>query len=321
MKEARSHGFTLIEVTVVLLALGILAGVLLPSIGGFNSLARKVRLKEDLGVLCSMMKVMLDDVGNSAFFQTRNYSQRGYSASFGSASGYSTSAAASGMLVTQSTGPGSDWCVNCDLPRSDCGNCGDDCNEECTHPPVTAETTQTWNFTGGGGARSWGASSSYGRVSGAGSYWSGYGGRGWPLGLLVGSGDTPGSAIGYTEWQLDVGAGFTQTTSGIYPTAMTFAVGTLEGQLVHGDPSLYGDGYTYASGTSGIALQGGSGRDDPHLFQPAPRLVHRWRRRHRGSGRRRRHPLTAWSGADRSTPEHLNIDKYGQDRTTTIKRR
>ncbi len=50
MNHSDARGFTLIEVTIVLMVLAIFAAVLLPSIGGFNSLARGVRLKEDLGV-------------------------------------------------------------------------------------------------------------------------------------------------------------------------------------------------------------------------------------------------------------------------------
>lgn len=263
MKGLRSDGFTLIEVTVVLLALSILAGILLPSIGGFNSLARKVRLKEDLGVLCSMMKVMLDDLGNSAFFHSGIYGRRTYTTSFGSSGGYSNSSGAyaggagGDMLVTQSTGPSQEWCVNCDMPRSSCGDCVDDCGEECTHQPASiTETVQTRIYSGGSGsasARSWGYSSSYGSVSGSYGARSGYGALGWPVGLMVGAGDIPASAIGATEWQLDMGAFFSQSTSGIYPTAMNFSVGSFDDQLVHGDPSFlgYGNAGRYANGIYG----------------------------------------------------------------------
>ncbi len=67
-RPAAQAGFTLAEVATILLALGVMAGMLVPSIGQFNSRARQVRLSEDLGVLCTALKMMLDDVGESAFW-------------------------------------------------------------------------------------------------------------------------------------------------------------------------------------------------------------------------------------------------------------
>ncbi len=46
------RGFTLVEVTIILMVLKILRTILLPQIGNFNRLARFVRVKEDLGAIC-----------------------------------------------------------------------------------------------------------------------------------------------------------------------------------------------------------------------------------------------------------------------------
>lgn len=61
-------GFTLVEVTIILLVLVILGMIMLPQLGNFNRLARFVKVKEDLVVLCSSMKKMLDEVGENAFW-------------------------------------------------------------------------------------------------------------------------------------------------------------------------------------------------------------------------------------------------------------
>ncbi len=179
MNHSDARGFTLIEVTIVLMVLAIFAAVLLPSIGGFNSLARGVRLKEDLGVLCSMLKVMLDDMGDSAFVQHYGRSRGAYGASYGFASSYGRARAAGGVSVVQSTEQVDDWCVNCDRPRSDCGDCRDDCDASCwancsdcarvRTDPIRSITTQTYQFTSGGSASAAGGSYSAGGYSG-GSY-------------------------------------------------------------------------------------------------------------------------------------------------------
>lgn len=62
------EGFTLVEVSIILMTLVILSTIMLPQMGGFNRLARFARVKEDLGALCSVLKAMLDDVGESAFY-------------------------------------------------------------------------------------------------------------------------------------------------------------------------------------------------------------------------------------------------------------
>lgn len=62
------HGFTLVEVTIILLVLVILSTIMLPQLGNYNRLARFVKAREDVGALCSVMKKMLDEVMLGAFF-------------------------------------------------------------------------------------------------------------------------------------------------------------------------------------------------------------------------------------------------------------
>lgn len=63
------RGFTLVEVTVILLVLVILSAIMLPNLGGFNRLARFVRVKEDVGALCSSLARYVVDTGELAFWQ------------------------------------------------------------------------------------------------------------------------------------------------------------------------------------------------------------------------------------------------------------
>ncbi|NKB89598.1 MAG: hypothetical protein GKS06_15385 [Acidobacteria bacterium] len=63
------EGFTLVEVTIILLVLVILSTILLPNLGGFNRLARYARVKEDLGALCSAISRYVVDTGELAFWQ------------------------------------------------------------------------------------------------------------------------------------------------------------------------------------------------------------------------------------------------------------
>ena len=46
---AREGGFTLVEVTIILLVLVILSTIMLPQLGNFNRLARRVKVSEDVG--------------------------------------------------------------------------------------------------------------------------------------------------------------------------------------------------------------------------------------------------------------------------------
>lgn len=64
----KDGGFTLVEVTIILLVLVILATIMLPQLGNFNRLARFVKAREDVAALCSVMKKMLDEVMLGAFF-------------------------------------------------------------------------------------------------------------------------------------------------------------------------------------------------------------------------------------------------------------
>jgi prepilin-type N-terminal cleavage/methylation domain-containing protein len=285
MKISAHRGFTLIEVTIVLMVLAILAAVLVPSIGGFNSLARGVRVSEDLGAICSVLKMMLDDMRDSAFFG-RYGSTRYTSSAYGIASGGSSSYGygSSGVSVTETLGSagyrieaptptpacqpaprtsasgyaasGEDWCDNCNMPRSQCGDdCMDDCDENCTHSapaPMAAPTSvSTITRSYGGGSASGGSTtmrySSGTTVNANGGYgW----GAGFPVGLLAGDGDIPASAIGNTPWQYGLGTTFVETTDVNYRVAMNFLVDSLSDQLIHEDPTFA----TY--GTAGYGFNG-----------------------------------------------------------------
>lgn len=60
------RGFTLIEVTIILMVLVTLGAIMLPQMGNFNRLARYVKVREDLGAICSVLEAMLADVGSGA---------------------------------------------------------------------------------------------------------------------------------------------------------------------------------------------------------------------------------------------------------------
>jgi type II secretory pathway pseudopilin PulG len=62
LRARREDGFTLVEVTIILLVLVILSTIMLPQLGNFNRLARYVKVKEDLGALCASFKKFLDEV-------------------------------------------------------------------------------------------------------------------------------------------------------------------------------------------------------------------------------------------------------------------
>lgn len=57
----KQHGFTLVEVTIILLVLVILSTIMLPQLGNYNRLARFVKAREDLGAICSQLKKMIDE--------------------------------------------------------------------------------------------------------------------------------------------------------------------------------------------------------------------------------------------------------------------
>lgn len=287
MFRSDPRGFTLIEVTIILVVLALLAAILVPSLGGFNSLARKVRLREDLGVLCSTLKMMLDDVGDSAFFS--RYGTYGGVAG-ASLTGFSTSSyggsAASETIVHRTTEFGDtagvgDWCTNCDMPRTDCGEqCMDDCNETCQHPVEPVVSTTTLTYESRGVASSGGVMTTRVGYRTHGAYGAGYGvagGRwGYPLGLLVGGGDIPGTAIGVTEWQLPLGSTFNVTTSGYYPTTVNFVVGTFDDQLIHQDPTWYGV-QAGAGDVAGYAAFPYAARYGARSANPVANTFYRWR--------------------------------------------
>lgn len=66
--RGRQRGFTLVEVTIILMVLVILSSILLVQIGDFNRLARFARVKEDVGALCSAISAALGDMGEMAFY-------------------------------------------------------------------------------------------------------------------------------------------------------------------------------------------------------------------------------------------------------------
>ncbi|NKB88534.1 MAG: hypothetical protein GKS06_09965 [Acidobacteria bacterium] len=62
------HGFTLVEVTIILLVLVILSAILLPQLGGFNRMARYSKVREDVGAICSAIAAYVTDTGEKAFW-------------------------------------------------------------------------------------------------------------------------------------------------------------------------------------------------------------------------------------------------------------
>lgn len=62
-------GFTLVEVTIILLVLVILSMIMLPQLGNFNRLARKVKVMEDLGAICATLKLFFDEVTVGAVWE------------------------------------------------------------------------------------------------------------------------------------------------------------------------------------------------------------------------------------------------------------
>lgn len=61
-------GFTLVEVTIILVVLVILSMIMLPQLGNFNRLAKKVVVFEEVGALCASIKKMLDEVMLNGFY-------------------------------------------------------------------------------------------------------------------------------------------------------------------------------------------------------------------------------------------------------------
>lgn len=68
-RNGKEAGFTLVEVSIILFVLVILASILLVNIGDFNRLARFARVKEDVGALCAVLAQYITDTGETAFYE------------------------------------------------------------------------------------------------------------------------------------------------------------------------------------------------------------------------------------------------------------
>lgn len=66
-RSKRDSGFTLVEVTIILLVLVILGAILLPVTERFIDLARIVRVREDIGLLAAIVELWKFDVCNRWF--------------------------------------------------------------------------------------------------------------------------------------------------------------------------------------------------------------------------------------------------------------
>ncbi len=60
-ERGSDRGFTLVEVSIILLVLVILSMIMLPQLGNFNRLARYVVAKEEVAALCATLKKFLDE--------------------------------------------------------------------------------------------------------------------------------------------------------------------------------------------------------------------------------------------------------------------
>ena len=63
-----SRGFTLVEVSIIVMALAILSAILLPQIGVFLRDARFARAREDVAAIGVAMMQWLKDTGESSFY-------------------------------------------------------------------------------------------------------------------------------------------------------------------------------------------------------------------------------------------------------------
>ena len=64
----RPEGFTLVEVSIIVMVLAVLSAILLPQIGVFLRDARMARAREDVAAIGVAMMQMLKDTGESAFY-------------------------------------------------------------------------------------------------------------------------------------------------------------------------------------------------------------------------------------------------------------
>lgn len=67
-QPAQADGFTLVEVSIIVMALAILSAILLPQIGVFLRDARLARAREDVAAIGVSMMQMLKDTGESSFY-------------------------------------------------------------------------------------------------------------------------------------------------------------------------------------------------------------------------------------------------------------
>lgn len=66
--SASSAGFTLVEVSIIIMSLAILSAIMLPQIGVFLRDARMARVREDVAALGVAMMQLLKDTGESSFY-------------------------------------------------------------------------------------------------------------------------------------------------------------------------------------------------------------------------------------------------------------
>lgn len=68
-RVSSSAGFTLVEVSIIVIALSILSAILLPQLGVYIRDARLARAREDVAAIGVSMMQMLKDTGESAFYR------------------------------------------------------------------------------------------------------------------------------------------------------------------------------------------------------------------------------------------------------------
>ena len=76
-RSRTASGFTLVEVTIILLVLVILSAILLPTIERFIDLARVVKAKEDVGAIATAIALFLYDTGLPCFLIDGGYAAGG----------------------------------------------------------------------------------------------------------------------------------------------------------------------------------------------------------------------------------------------------
>lgn len=77
LPTSRDRGFTVIEISIILLVLFVLAAILLPMTERFIDMARMVRAKEDVGAIGAIIPLALLDMGEQYFFRNGNGTSAG----------------------------------------------------------------------------------------------------------------------------------------------------------------------------------------------------------------------------------------------------